>query len=162
MKKKIIFLFAIMGILIIFTFVSCDTNGPITYPTWFNEYSGGTLTDLKTAQDAYECFGSTIGSNVIIYGLNDSPSSPDIDYQEDSTGKYFMVTFGTRDNNDFVESTDIQPFKDAVLASGYVHDSAASSAGNDSYDKGNVTIQIYVIAMGGGDPHFEFVVEEIY
>ncbi len=152
MKKTIFFLFAILGVLIIFTFVSCDNNGPKTYPSWFNEYSGDRLIGLKTVQDSYDCFGATIGPNVIIYG---TPMS-DIVYTESPTERTYMITFGTRNNVDLVYNTDIKPFKDAVLASGFVYDSDS-----DSYAKGNVKINIYVIAMTD-DPHFEFIVEETF
>lgn len=150
--KKHSFLFVILSISILYTCISCDSNVAKSYPSWFDEYSGDRLADLKTVQDHYACFGDTIGSNVIIYG---SPMS-DITYTDTGTSKQYMVMFGTRDNSDLVDSTDIQPFKDAVLANGFVYD-----AGNDNYVKGNIEINIYVIAMSG-DPHFELEVEETY
>lgn len=153
MKKTVYFVFSILIISIFVTFTSCDPSVAKTYPTWFNEYSGETLTTLKAAQDAYECFG-TINNRVIIYGSNATPPSPDVTFYEDSTERQYMITFGTRDNSDFIESQDIQPFKDAVLASGFVYDN-----GSDSYVKENVTINIYVMAIPD-DPHFEFMVVE--
>ena len=126
----------------------------------FDTYSGETLEHLKTVQDNWECFGNTIGPNVVIRGYLDTPSTPEIDYWEDEGGKHFMVTFTTRDLGALVENTDIKPFKDAVVASGFNLDADNSTSDDYLYDKDNVRINIYIVDMTDYDPHFEFVVDE--
>ncbi|MDY0288119.1 MAG: hypothetical protein RBR15_04765 [Sphaerochaeta sp.] len=156
MKKRTYFLLATMIIVTLLVVISCDPDTAKTYPPWFNDYSGGVLVDLKAVQDDFACFGNTIGSNVVIYGTLDEPPISDLNYYEDDDGKHFMVTFGTRDGELLVDSTDIQPFRDAVLARGFVYNSETLT-----YEKGNISIFIYVM-NNEGDPHFEFAVDQTY
>jgi hypothetical protein len=155
MKKINYFLLSALILSILFAFISCDSSVEVTYPAWFDEYSGITLNTLKAMQDNYQCFGDTIGSNVIIkyYSL-----------WEDSVEIDLNMTFGPRDNGDLVDSTDIQPFKDAVLESEFMYDETSSdpSLGSYTYVKGDVSINIYIVAMTGDEAHFEIVIHEVF
>ena len=151
MKKIYSYSLVVIIFSIFFIFTSCELSPSITYPSWFNNYSSEALANLKSAQDAFNCFGDTIGSNLTNY--------PDdtFYYSEDSSAKTFMSTFTTKNGGALIESTDIQPFRDAALANGYVQ-----GADINTYTKGNITIDIYVIAWSGDDPHFEvFVTEDL-
>lgn len=156
MKKNLLFYFIILAMIpTLFVFSGCDPDTDSEYPIWFNEYSGEVLSDLKLAQDTFNCFGNVIGSNVVILGMDTPP--PDINYNEDETGKYFMVTFERKDKEDLVDITDVQPFRDAVIAKGFILDDDPSSPTHNYYIKDNIQICIYVM----GD-HFEFCVEQLY
>lgn len=71
MRKILNIYFVVLAMIsTLFVFSGCDTD--TEYPIWFNEYSGDVLNDLKSAQDAFNCFGNSIGSNIVIFGVYSS------------------------------------------------------------------------------------------
>jgi hypothetical protein len=143
MNKKLKFRVLLLFIIsVLFTVTSCDSNTEINYPDWFNDYSGGNLVNLKAAQDEFDCFGNTIGSNVIAHS---------VDYHEDT--KEFLIEFYTKDDTDLVDTTDIQPFRDGAIANGFEED-----GDNNTYVKGNIEFTINVITSSAPDAHFEIMI----
>ena len=61
-----------------------------------------------------------------------------------------------------VDSTDIQPFRDAVLASGFILDDDPGSDTYNLYTKDTIVIGIYVISFDGELDHFEFMIDQVY
>ncbi len=152
MKKKLKPCFFLAFILFsLFAFSSCDPTSNTDYPLWFNEYSVDNLTNLKSAQDTFNCFGNSIGDNLI---------SHDIDYWEDEDGKHLLITFWTKDDGPLDDNRDIKPFRDAFVANGFVLDNDPESVTYNQYIKDDIVISIYVIQMEAPDAHFEIMADK--